>query len=296
MSVKKAFCLLLVFVMLLSTLAGCKKEPAVDSNPTGDSSGITTATDKDPADPPESSESEKPADTEFSLITSVDDYFRIKGYTPPNKIGMIQYLFHEPIRNTGESHPLIIFLHGLGDTVNKYSLGTAGPLVHNLIALENLDAKYGTYTLVPSTPLAEEGWWADWQLDFLKQLIHDLVDNYNIDPKRIYITGISMGGYTTCDLVNQMPPDTFAAAVPLSGCRYMLNPASLHNTAFRIYHSKNDTVVNVACSQGLDNQLTMSNHPNAEYIEFAHGNHISPLYDVYYDRAFYDWLFAQRLP
>ncbi len=264
-----------------------------------------SATDKDPADtekdekptePPDPSKPEKPTDTEFSLITSVDDYFETKGYTPKGKVGVIQYLFHEPIRSTEESYPLIIFLHGLGDTVNERSLGTAGPLVQNLITLENLDAKYSTYTLVPSTPLASEGWWVDWQLDFLKALIYDLVDNYNIDPKRIYITGISMGGFTTCDLVNQMPPDTFAAAVPLSGCRYMLDPIALYNTAFRIYHSKKDTVVSVSCSQGLDYQLTISNHPNAEYIEFAEGDHISPLRDVYYDRSFYDWLFAQRLP
>ncbi len=256
----------------------------------------TADKDKETVEIPEPSAPEKPTDTEFSLITSVDDYFVTKGYTPPNKVGLIQYLFHEPIRNTGKDYPLIIFLHGLGDTVNESTLGTSGPLIQNLIMLENQSEAFSTYTLVPSTPLASEGWWVSWQLDFLKQLIYDLVDNYNIDPKRIYITGISMGGYTTCDLVNQMPPDTFAAAVPLSGSRYMLDPTSLYNTAFRIYHSKNDTVVDVSCSQGLYYQLTVSEHPNVEYIQFDDGNHISPLYSVYYDKSFYDWLFAQRLP
>lgn len=243
---------------------------------------------------PEPSKPENSTDV-FTPV-GLGNYFQIKGYTPPGKIGKLEYLFHEPMWNTDKEAPLIIFLHGLGDTVNQTSFGTATPLVHKLLALESQDEYYSTYTLVPMTPLKNEGWWQDWQLDFLKALIFQLVEDYDIDPKRIYITGISMGGYTTCDLVNQMPPDTFAAAVPLSGARYLLNPTQLFNTAFRIYHSKNDTVVNVSCSQGLAYQLESSQHPNVEYIEFADGDHISPLYSVYNDTAFFQWLFAQRLP
>ena len=248
---------------------------------------------------PEPSEPDKVESTgpvEFTPVTTPEAYFETKKYTPPGKVGDIQYLFHEPIRNTGKKYPLVIFLHGLGDTVNESTLGTAGPLVNTLMQLENQDEAFSTYTLVPSTPLAGEGWWVNWQLSFLKQLIYELPNSYNIDPKRIYVTGISMGGYTTCQLLSEMKPDTFAAAVPLSGAYDLINPVAVNNTAIRIYHSNLDTVVNVSCSRSLYQQLKTCYHPKAEYFEFSHGNHISPLYDVYYDRSFYDWLFAQKLP
>ena len=129
-------------------------------------------------------------------------------------------------------------------------------------------------------------------------MIYHLLETYNIDAKRVYITGISMGGFTTCELVNQMLSNTFAAAVPLSGSQMMTDPETLLNTAFRIYHSTNDTVVNVSCSRDLYQQLLIVNHPKVEYTEFVSGNHTSPLYSVYSEQCyeFFGWMFAQRLP
>ncbi len=229
-------------------------------------------------------------------IITLDEYFQANTFSEPSTYDTVHYLFHKPIRDTGKSYPLIIFLHSLGDTVSKWSFSTAGPLVNSLIRLENESEKYSAYTLVPSTPIAEEGWWTYSQLATFKELIYRLVENNNIDPKRIYITGISMGGFTTCQLVNEMPPNTFAAAVPLSGASNMTYPETLHNTAFRIYHSKNDAIVNVSCSRDLNEQLILSGHPKVEYIEFEYGDHMFPMHSVYMDECFFDWLFAQRLP
>lgn len=282
---KKWLYLLLTGVLLLSFTA-CGKRPAASNNTTQQTPDTT---DEVPS-------ADYVEDVDFTPILSSQDYFETVMYCPPQKAGNIHYLFHEPIRETGKAYPLIIFLHGKGDSVTESTLGTSGPLVRNLINLENESEEFSTYTLVPCTPLASEGWWEDWQVNHLKELILHLVDTYNIDPKRIYVTGISMGGYTTCRLVNEMPPDTFAAAVPLSGAYDLIKPDAFYNTAFRIYHPANDTVVDVSCSRSLYQQLTLYKHPKAEYIEFAHGNHISPLYEVYMDQSFYDWLFAQRLP
>lgn len=167
-----------------------------------------------------------------------------------------------------------------------------------MMILENEYEEYGAYTLTPSTPFPNQGWWTETQLSAFKKLIYQLIDDYKIDPKRIYITGISMGGFVTCQLVDEMPPNTFAAAVPLSGASNMSDPESLHNTAFRIYHSNRDTTVNVSCSRALNQQLLSSDHPKVEYIEFHHGHHTSPLRDVYSVQryTFFEWLFAQRLP
>jgi len=237
-------------------------------------------------------------DVPFTPIVSQQDYFETKTYTASSNETAVQYLFHEPIRATGKDYPLIIFLHGLGDTVNINSLGTSTPLVNSLILLENESEKYSAYTLVPSTPLSNEGWWTSQQLTAFKALIAELVEDYSIDPARIYISGISMGGMVTCQLLNEMSPNTFAAAVPMSGTYNLTDPDSMHNTAFRIYHVATDSTVNVSCARSLNNQLTLSGHPNFEYFEFETGTHTSPLNTVFTDGRdeFFDWLFAQSLP
>lgn len=234
---------------------------------------------------------------EFTPTYLPEEYFDTSIYVDPYSKEDLEYLFHEPLRETGKSYPLIIFLHGQGDSVDKYHLGTAEPFAEAIINLENQDEKYSSYVVIPSTPKSYEGWWSNNQVDALKNLIYHLKNNYNIDFNRIYITGISMGGFTTCRLVDEMEPNTFAAAVPLSGSSNMTNPKELHSTAFRIYHSKNDSVVDVSTSESLYSQLVIADHPNVRYIEFEDGTHISPLRSVYtYGRdEFFDWLFEQKI-
>jgi len=277
----KRWVLFLSAITLLFTLTSCQKNPSV-SQETSRSSGEILPTYAE--------------DVPFTPIGSVGDYFEANTYIPPNKKGNIQYLFHKPIRDTGKAYPLIIYLHGKGNTVTQNYLGTAKPMATSLMTLENLDEKYSAYTLVPSTPLASEGWWTNQQINLFKELIQELINTYNIDTKRIYLTGISMGGFITCRLVNEMPPNTFAAAVPLSGTYDLKAPDAHHNTAFRIYHSTKDTVVSVSCARKLYAQLQNCNHPNVKYFEFPEGDHNTPLYSVYGDHVFYKWLFAQKLP
>lgn len=210
----------------------------------------------------------------------------------------IHYLLHSPMRKSEEPSPFIIFLHGLGDTVYAESLGTADPLVSTLLELEKNSGEYSTYTLVPKTPGPYDGWWTADQLTAFKRLILNVIETENIDPKRVYISGISMGGFTTCQLVNEMPPNTFAAAVPLSGAYNMTDPSAVKDTAFYIFHAEHDSVVNVDCSRQLYNQLLQSGHPNVTYIEYTSGDHIEPLFWAFadYNTPFFEWLFAQQLP
>lgn len=270
---KRLLAALLSFALLLS-LAACKMDPEA------------------------STEDSSQAAVDFTPIESGADYFRTRTYTDQYTREDIDYLFHEPVRDTGKQYPLIIFLHGLGNEVSEKSLGTARRFVEALIYLENSSDEYSAYTLVPATPHANEGWWTDSQLDAFKQLIYLVIEQYNIDPNRIYISGISMGGMTTCRLVNEMPPNTFAAAVPLSGVRDITFPYKHYNTAFRIYHSTKDTVVSVSSSRNLYHQMIQAGHPNVELIEFPHGDHTSPLLTVFHEQydEFFPWLFSQRLP
>lgn len=232
----------------------------------------------------------------FTPVYSTEDYFKMLEFIDDATDQAIAYLFHEPLRHSDKPKPLVIFLHGKGDSVSAASPGTATPIVNSLMALENENSKYSTYTLVPSSPLAHEGDWTYTQVIAFKALLKDIIKRYNIDEDRIYLSGISMGGFMTCQLVSEMP-DTFAAAVPLSGAQILLLPSESHSTAFRIYHVATDPVVKVSYSRSLYQQLLDSKHPNVEYIEYPVGSHISPIYTVFESNReeFFNWLFSQRL-
>jgi len=281
----KRFLVLVTMLALAISVAACEKTPTMAKDPIA---GETTSPLEEPTVDPEK--------VPFTPIGSTKDYFETAGFAPTDTPAKIQYLFHRPIRDTGKSYPLIIYLHGQGETIDAFNLGTGQRFVKSLIDLENYSEQYSAYTMVPITPLGSEGWWADWQVDFLECLIVHLVQTCNIDAKRIYIRGIAMGGYTTCRLLKEMPADTFAAAVPLSGAYTMKDPVALYNTAFRIYHAANDPVVNVSRSRDLYQQLLDCKHPNVEYFEEAYGSHTSTLQTAYGDPHFYFWLFAQKLP
>ena len=107
-----------------------------------------------------------------------------------------------------------------------------------------------------------------------------------------------MGGFTICQLLDEMPANTFAAAVPMSACSNLLDPKAHANTAFHIFHSTNDNTVNVACARSLNQQLLQSGHTKTTYTEFKNGDHSSPMRDVFSLQrdTFMPWLFAQRLP
>ncbi len=231
----------------------------------------------------------------FTPVHTTEDYFETLQFYDDVSKETVHYLFHEPLRDSGEPMPLVIFLHGKGDSVTASYPGTATPLVRSLMELENENYEYSTYTLVPSTPLAHEGQWTICQVVAFQTLLYDLIERYNIDEKRIYISGVSMGGFMTCQLVSEMP-DTFAAAVPLSGAENLWGPLDAHGTAFRIYHVATDPVVDVSRSRSLYQQLLDTNHPNVEYTEYPTGSHIFPIYTVFESNrdAFFSWLFSQR--
>lgn len=232
-------------------------------------------------------------------INNYQEYFEKMKYSESNeRDSFIHYLLHAPSCETNEAKPLFIFLHGLNGWVSIQDPGDAKNMVDGLIELENQDEKFAAYTLVPITPDGTQGWWTDFQKRNFKNLLRKLIANYNIDPKRVYISGFSMGGMVTCQLVNEMPENTFAAVVPLAGISDMNYPAGLYKTAFRIYHATGDGSVSVSSSRRLYQQLKSSGHPNVELIEYEGGNHKTPLYEAFIAEKdeFFEWIFAQKLP
>ena len=132
------------------------------------------------------------------------------------KLSLYQYdyLLHLPrgYHDFGK-RPLIIFLHGAGETGKDVRTLQQLDIVH--YAKNSVPPKDFPFIVVsPITP--KHGWDSKHVVAFLDQFLADNRFRYNIDTSRIYLTGFSMGGFgtfqTACDF-----PDRFAAIVPLAG-------------------------------------------------------------------------------
>lgn len=132
---------LVVILALIVSAAACKSAPVAATDPSA--SENTLAQQESTVDP------EK---VEFTPIVSSEDYFHTDFFSPTETPVKIQYLFHQPIRDAGKSYPLIIYLHGKGETLSASNLGTGQLFINTLIDMENASEQYSAYTLVPITP------------------------------------------------------------------------------------------------------------------------------------------------
>ena len=122
------------------------------------------------------------------------------------------------------------------------------------------------------------------------ELIEYLIKEKNIDTNRIYISGLSMGGYGTFELVSRRP-DLFAAAVPIcGGANFSILNNSI-NIPHWIFHGELDRIVPVQKSRDAFNYLRnkKSHHKYTEFKEVYHNS----WENVFDDGKFLNWLFSK---
>ncbi len=192
------------------------------------------------------------------------------------------YILNKP-QLLNEKKPLIIFLHGAGERGNDVEkVKVHGPLKY--IQNNVLDA----FILAPQCPENEM-----WESESLYQLIMKTVKENAIDPNRIYLTGLSMGGWGTWNLA-YAHPETFAAVVPICGFADrvpMLDPCKLQNVPIRIFHGLIDDVVSVDESIVMYKKLKNCNQ-NVKLTIFDDANHDSWT-RVYDSPDIYNWMLSQ---
>ena len=137
----------------------------------------------------------------------------------------LRYASYEPA-DDGETHPLVIWLHGAGEGGQDPTILLLGNKVSALFQDPFQTAMGGAYVLTPQTP----DFWltyndaGDWQDNpgvpsvydaTLMELIEGYVEAHpGVDPDRVYVGGCSNGGYMTMELILEHP-DFFAAAYPI---------------------------------------------------------------------------------
>lgn len=134
----------------------------------------------------------------------------------------IPYRFYAPELEEGERVPLVLTLHGHGES----GTDNASQILGNQISVAFTDparqAQNKAFVLSPQTAEAapggiENGWWAPrWQQAVIELVEKTIAENPAIDPDRIYLTGLSMGSYGSWALLQQHS-DLFTAAVLVCG-------------------------------------------------------------------------------
>lgn len=196
----------------------------------------------------------------------------------------ISYLLDYP-ENAKGNIPLIVFLHGSGERgtdLEKVKLN--GVLQHKDLMKEPVAI------LAPQCP---ENMW--WDTDAVFHLIKEIQKKYKIDESRIYLTGLSMGGWGTLKLAGEHP-EMFAAVVSVCAPTDRVMMANIHNYKnmnIKIFHGGMDDIVLPENAFNFYQVLHRVN-PKAELVIFPNDNHNS--WDsAYSDPKLYEWMFSQKL-
>lgn len=137
--------------------------------------------------------------------------------------------------------PLVVFLHGAGERGDNLELlKKHGP--PKLIAAGK---KIPAIVVSPQVPTGEF-----WNPHGVKALVDQVKKDYRVDAKRVYLTGISMGGFGTFDTITAYP-DVFAAAIPICGGAgiNVVKFAPLKDLPIWIFHGGKDPTVPVAYTE-----------------------------------------------
>ncbi len=180
--------------------------------------------------------------------------------------------------------PLIIFLHGAGERGNDLEeLKKHGP--PKLIAAgQKIDA-------VIASPQCEPR--QIWEAHSVKALTDHLIKSHRVDTDRVYLTGLSMGGFGTWETA-MVYPDTYAAIIPIcggAGVRFVMAERIKHLPVW-IFHGEKDTAVPVEFSKKMNDSLKKvgGNVKLTLYPEAAHDSWTQ----TYDNPEVWKWLFAQE--
>ena len=195
----------------------------------------------------------------------------------------IDYLLFLPkgYGQSDERWPMIFFLHGAGERgedLEKVKIHGPPKIV---------ESKTDFSFIVVSPQSRKFGW----DVNLLEALLDDVVSKYRVDPDRIYLTGLSMGGYGTWALAAAQP-DRFAAIVPICGGGDPTTADRLAKLPAWVFHGAKDKVVPLERSKQMVEALEAAGGAVrlTVYPEAGHDSWT----ETYDNPELYRWLLEQK--
>ena len=184
---------------------------------------------------------------------------------------------------TKDGFPLMLFLHGAGERGNPANVKVHGPPM----LLENGWA--GTWPFITVSPSCPSG--ATWSASQLLRLLDEVVERLPVDESRVYVTGVSMGGHGTWDML-LADPDRFAAAAPICGWSDPSRAPLLVDVPIWVFHGDADTQVSWKNSSNMVDAIRAAGGTKVEFTLYPGVGHNSWTV-TYNNRDLYTWFLRQ---
>ncbi len=203
--------------------------------------------------------------------------------------------------NSNNTYPLILFLHGAGErgSDNTKQLNNC---VQNI-------ANSAPNAIIVAPQCTEGNQWVDtpWsnvsystdtvaesnELQMVMMLLEKLKKEYSVDKDRIYVSGISMGGFGTWDLITRHP-NTFAAAIPVCGGADSSKAEVVKDIPIYTFHGESDWDVPVAGTRAMVEAIKTAGGNKITYTEYAGRGH-NIWDDAFATTGLFDNLFKHKL-
>jgi len=234
----------------------------------------------------------------------------------------IPYRLFSSENSNDQQKPLVVFLHGRGDRGvdnGSQTYHEAGIITNeNSLLTEKMQEKYPCYILVPQcSNKTENEEWAKWvgnspETPFkgltkngsyvmneqpsesgaaTLELIRKTIKTHNIDPNRIYIIGVSMGGFGTWEFIAR-EPKLFAAAVPMAGYSDPSQIKNIQHIPIWIFHGNTDKWNPVEGSRTMY-KLLNEKKADIRYTEYDDTGHAEAFQKAFTETELLPWLFSK---
>ncbi|NGP88883.1 prolyl oligopeptidase family serine peptidase [Fodinibius halophilus] len=221
----------------------------------------------------------------------------------------LQYRLLKPADyDSSKSYPLVLFLHGAGERGSDNYSQLKWGVSH--FADPTMRKKYPAFVLAPQVPKGE--YWSSLKalrdtttftqpmlehpsepMRLTIELLEKLQKKYTVDKNRLYVTGISMGGFGTFDII-QRYPRKFAAAAPVCGGGDVSRAFILTDIPLWVFHGSKDKTVKPEYSRTMVDAIQLAGG-SPGFTEYPDEGHVGAWVQAYRNPHLYEWMFSKEL-
>ncbi len=203
--------------------------------------------------------------------------------------------------DSAKRYPLVLCLHGVGESGTDNAKQVTAYQLAPLWAADSNQSKHPSFVVAPQCPVGNS--WSNMGAPIASrsiantaQVVLEILDSlgreFNLDPDRIYIAGLSLGGYGTWEMIERFP-GRFAAAVPICGGGDTASAARIKNVPIWAFHGDADPTVPVANSRNMIAAIRKAGG-SPKYTEFPGVGHNSWV-NALKEPSLPEWVFSQAL-
>ena len=214
------------------------------------------------------------------ILTSAFGFSQLKTIT--NKT-TYPFWINVPEKESTEKQPVLIFLHG------KSLSGTDLNRVRRYGVLRAMDKGRKIPAIVVAPQVAK----GNWNPDKVLEVLEYVKINYNVDESRIYVCGMSLGGYGTLHFAGKHA-DKITAAVAICGGGNVSDGCKLATIPLWIQHGDIDYIVPMSESKKVVEAIKKCDESADVTLTIIKGGNHGNVERLFHEDAMYDWLFKQK--